>query len=380
MGDYERLVIAIATNDLPRINVLLNTAIRNGASINTMTAQILEAVQGLRSTKGFTKFENDLSLLIYRIGGQSLLYSLNHALGLPSLRTIGNSAHFVKITPTLGPISATDIRQNIQKVILEPRALAGKTSKPGVVIMMDECAIEERCDYFPAEDKIGGICQKHCAAVPLTLTTYKSVLTIVDALRDKTIHFAKEMLVVAVEFVNEPNIYPILVAPTCKTETVEDFIWLYKIIMEAWEELAEDSCGQIKNFATDGDQLRRQAGHKLFCRDELPSTDPLYATLSHLDGLNLCTGPKRILSTFDWRHLLKRESTLVRQPRGMCVDAGRVVNPFFLGECLRLLPTQDEKSVHLLLNPNDAQDVPRAIDLLEAFRRTRSQPDLQTVL
>lgn len=71
MGDFERLIIAIATNDVPRINVLLSTAIRNGASINTITAQIIEAVQGLRSTKGFTKFENDLSLLIYRLGGHA---------------------------------------------------------------------------------------------------------------------------------------------------------------------------------------------------------------------------------------------------------------------------------------------------------------------
>ncbi|KAJ7616258.1 hypothetical protein B0H17DRAFT_901688, partial [Mycena rosella] len=367
MGDYERLVIAIATNDVPRVHALINTAIRNGASVNTITAQITEAVQGLRSTKGFTKLENDLSLLIYRLGGQSLLYSLNHALGLPSLRTIGNSANFVKVMPTIGPISMDEIRQNIRHVVVETRALAGRTGKHGIVVMMDEVAIEESATYFPSHNKVGGLCQKHSGTLPLTLQTYKSALTIVDALREGTVHFGKEMTLVAVKFSNEPNIYPILAAPTCKHETAADMVDLYEKIMSGWEEIAEEICGTIWNFSTDGDGDRRRAGYLLFCKYELPADDSLYQILSHLAGLNLCTGLKRRLSTFDWRHILKRDCTLIRQPSGMCCDAGRVVNPFSLAQCLKLLPDHDDYSVHKLLNPNDPQDVPRAIDLIEAI-------------
>ncbi|KAJ7840042.1 hypothetical protein B0H13DRAFT_1910871 [Mycena leptocephala] len=137
--------------------------------------------------------------------------------------------------------------------------------------------------------------------------------------------------------------------------------------MQAWEELGEPVFGEIRNFATDGDQLRRQVGYKMFCTEELPKDHPLFAILSNLPGLNLFTGPKLILQTFDWRHIIKRDSTLVRQPSGMCVDAGRVVNPHFLGQCLQLLDKHDEKTVHKLLNPDDPQDVPRAIDLIEAI-------------
>ncbi|KAJ7775735.1 hypothetical protein DFH07DRAFT_683851, partial [Mycena maculata] len=372
MGDFEQLIIAIATNDFKRVNVLLRTAIKNGASINTITAQIIEAAQGIRSTKGFTKFEHDLSLLIYRIGGHSLLYSLNHALGLPSLRTINNAANFVKITPTFGPISAAEICANIQNVILKPRTLAGKTGKHGIVIMMDECAVEERCDYFPSANKIGGLCQKHSGGIPLTLQTYKSAMTIVNALHEGTVHFAKEMLVVAVRFGNEENIYPILVAPTCKMETAEDTVALYEMIISAWDDVARETCGVIRNFATDGDPNRRRAGYLLFCQEELPTSHPLYEILSNLKGLNLCTGKDLILQTIDWRHEIKRDSqllgncTLVRQPSGMTVD-GRIINPFFLGETLNLLPDQDEKSVHRLLNPNDAQNVPTALGLVDAI-------------
>ncbi|KAJ7753963.1 hypothetical protein DFH07DRAFT_868659 [Mycena maculata] len=329
MGDYECLVIAIATNNVKRVNVLVNTALRNGASINTITAQIQEAVQGLRSTKGFSDFEHDLSLLVYRIGGNSLLYSLNHALRLPSLRTIGNSAYFVKITPTLGPISAEDIHTNIN-VILEPRALANKTNKPGVVIMMDECAIDEHNNYFPNENKVGGFCQKHAGCVPLELNTYY----------------------------DEANVYPILAAPTCKQETAEEMQELYESIMAIWEELGANSCGDIKNFTSDGDPLCCKVAYELLCTTELPKNHALFKVLANLNGFNLCTGLRTILGTFNWWHILKN-STLLGQPSGMCVDGGHVINPSFLGQCLLLLPQYDEKSVFLLLNPGDGQNVPK---------------------
>jgi hypothetical protein len=51
----------------------------------------------------------------------------------------------------------------------------------------------------------------------------------------------------------------------------------------------------------------------------------------------------------------------------MTVDCGEVVNPVFLARSLQLLPQHDEKSAHKLLNPDDPQDVPRAIDLIEAL-------------
>ncbi|KAJ7331552.1 hypothetical protein DFH08DRAFT_916488 [Mycena albidolilacea] len=348
MGDYERLIVAIATNDVPHVNTLINTVLQNGASINTITSQIIEAVQGLRSTKGFTEFEHDLSLLIYCISGNSPLYSMNHALGLPSICTITNSAHFVKITQTLGPISAEELRTNIQKVILEPRAAANKTKKSGVMIMMDGVAIEEHADYFPAQNKVGGLCQKHSGSIPLGLNTYKSALTIVDALRDGKVHFAKEMLVVAAKFPDDPNVHPILVALTCKQETAKDMTDLFKMVMSVWEEVAEPSCGDINNFASDGDGL---------CRKKLSVGHPLHKILSNMRGLNLCTGPRLILMTFNWRHEIKCDSTLVQQESGI----GELV---FLGWSLQLLPQHNEKFWHKLLNPDDLQDVPRAINLI----------------
>ncbi|KAJ7792995.1 hypothetical protein B0H13DRAFT_2393818 [Mycena leptocephala] len=271
MGDYERPIMAIATNEVPRINALISSAIRNGAGLNTIIGQILEAVQGLL------------------IASADIPYYILSITRLTFPHSIENSANFVKITPTLGPVSFEEICANIKKVTFEPRALAGKTGKHGgVVLMMDEVAIEEHFDYFPNENKVGGLCQKHSGSTPFSLQTYKSTLMIVEKLREG----------------------------------------------EAWEELGAYIYGDIRNFATDDDPLRCQVGYKMFCVRELNMHHPLYPILSSLPGLNLLTGPKLILQTFDWPHIIKHH---------------------------------DQTSMDKLLNPDDSQDVPCAIDLIEAI-------------
>ncbi|KAJ7887691.1 hypothetical protein B0H13DRAFT_2235085 [Mycena leptocephala] len=258
---------------------------------------------------------------------------MNYALSLPSLRTICNSAKLIN-TPTIGPISRDEIRANIQNVMLEPRREAAipHTARRSVTIMMDEVAIEEQACYFSHANQVGGLCQKH-STIPLNFATHDSALRIVDELGAERIHFGKEMVFVAARCSNETIIYPVVCAPTC-TETWEDMVLLFNLIIEVWGEKAKDEVGDIRNFATDGDHLRRQADHEIFLQVKLGPGDKIYFVFSNIPGLNLFTGPCRILITFDWRHIIKR---------------------------------QDEASVESLLNPDDPQDVPRAIDLLEAI-------------
>ncbi|KAK6992977.1 hypothetical protein R3P38DRAFT_3078646 [Favolaschia claudopus] len=381
LDDFDRLLVAIAENDIPRIHAIIETARRNGASVRTMVNFLTEAVDGLRHTKGFTAFEKDLGILIYRLGGRSLLYAMNHSLNLPSLRTICNSAKFVKVTPTIGPISEYEIRRNIQNVMLVPRSEAEVpyTGRRGVTIMMDECAIEEQACYFSHANQVGGLCQKHSRGIPLDLKTHDSATRLVSCLHDGTLHFGKEMAFVAARCSGETTIYPLVCAPTCKQETWEDMADLFRMILKVWKETGQAAIGEIWNFATDGDQLRRRAGHAVFMQFELGPEDTLHFTLSNLLGLNLFTGPCRILITFDWRHIIKRHCTLLRHVLGIALDNGRVVGPVSLTRCLLLLPDQDAASVNLLLNPDDPQDVPTAIELLETIvqlRQSRAEFDV----
>jgi hypothetical protein len=65
MDDFERLLVAIATKDVPRIHAIIETAMRNGASVRTIATRIYDAFEGLYHAKGFTEFENDLDILMY---------------------------------------------------------------------------------------------------------------------------------------------------------------------------------------------------------------------------------------------------------------------------------------------------------------------------
>ncbi|KAJ7110850.1 hypothetical protein C8R44DRAFT_633574, partial [Mycena epipterygia] len=53
MDDFERLIMAIATNDVPRIHSLIETALRNSVSIQAITNKIYDTFEGLHTTKGW---------------------------------------------------------------------------------------------------------------------------------------------------------------------------------------------------------------------------------------------------------------------------------------------------------------------------------------
>jgi hypothetical protein len=155
--------------------------------------------------------------------------------------------------------------------------------------------------------QVGGLCSKHTATTPLTLATHKSANTIVDALANEEIHFGTEMLFAAAKCKNEQLIYPLLCALSCKKETAEDMVAIFELIMKDWKDSgAEAEVGEIWDFATDSDKLRRKAGYAIFVQIELKSST-IFITLSNLPGLNLFTGPGLILIMFDWHHILKRE-------------------------------------------------------------------------
>ncbi|KAJ7110842.1 hypothetical protein C8R44DRAFT_883311 [Mycena epipterygia] len=108
--------------------------------------------------------------------------------------------------------------------------------------MMDEVAIEEQAYYFPHANKVGGLCQKHTATTPLTLT-HESALNIVEALRRGDIHFGTEMAF---------------------KETADNMKSLFDCIMRIWDEEGKNAIGDIWDFSTDGNKLRCKAGYALF--------------------------------------------------------------------------------------------------------------------
>ncbi|KII93403.1 hypothetical protein PLICRDRAFT_99321, partial [Plicaturopsis crispa FD-325 SS-3] len=360
--------MAIAENDVPRVGVLVQTAIRNGASTSAIVNKIERAYEGLYHPRGFGARALDMAVLTYRLGGRSLLYAMNHGAGLPSLKTLRNHMSFTRIMPTVGTIIDSTIKHNIQETIIKPREESLDKKPPrGVSVLMDEIALEETAVHFRHSNSVGGLCWKHAPLVNLVLRTFESATDIAIELAKGTVHLGKEMTVASISFFGERGTYPILAAPTCKQESQSDMEYICELIIGSWGATAAAKLGEIWSFATDGDATRRAAGYKLFVRYMLSNTSKLYGTLSRMPGLNLFTGLKEITLDFDWKHILKRICTLLRSPAGIVLNGGRVMNPAFLSRYLLLLDGQDTKSVRRLLFPDDPQDVPRAIELMKAI-------------
>lgn len=102
------------------------------------------------------------------------------------------------------------------------------------------------------------------------------------------------------------GVFPILVSPTCKSETSSESVQLLTTVFEAWNTTAAARFGPIWSFASDGDANRRALVYQLFMKHTVDVDHVLYKYVGRLQGLNLQVGDGDITGDFDWKHLLKR--------------------------------------------------------------------------
>jgi hypothetical protein len=306
LDDYHRLLMAVSENDIPRLQQIINVALRHGTSVREIVNKLEDALEGAYCPRGYGADDLDIATLVYRLGGRQLLFALNHKLSLPSLRTLRARSTFTTITPTIGPIRDEHMHENIHTIILGPRS--DTSPKRGVSLMIDEIALEEMAVHFSKYNKVGGLCWKHSHLVDPVLRTYESAVNIAQNIHAGQVHLGKELTVIGASFFGEDDIYPLLAAPTCKAEDAADMEHLLARAINSWSAAgAGASAGPIWSFATDGDATRRAAGHKLFLKNVLALESPLYGTLINMPGLNLFTGDGEVTLDFDYKHILKRK-------------------------------------------------------------------------
>ncbi|KAG2340566.1 hypothetical protein BDR05DRAFT_977284 [Suillus weaverae] len=311
----------------------------NSASVREIVNKLEDALEGAYCPRGYGASDLDIATLVFRLGGHQLLFALNQSLGLPSICTLRTSS-----------------RTNI---ILH-----------GVSLMVDEIALEEMVVHLGKYNKITGLCWKHLHIVDPVLRTYDSAVTIAQKIQDGDVHLGKELTVIGVTCFGEDELCPILAAPTCKTEDARDMEGLLARAIEWWNATGAASVvGPVWSFATDRDATQCAAGHQLFLRNALSPDSELYGILGNMPGLNTMTGDAKVTLDFDFKHIFKRFCTLIRSPAGIVLNNGRMINSMMLAWYLVWLPAYDETSVIKLLHPDNPQDVPLAIELMQAITR-----------
>ncbi|KAF7355837.1 hypothetical protein MVEN_00912000 [Mycena venus] len=362
LADYKRFMDAVAEMNIPRLHQLVSVGLRRGSSPSAIIRMMQSALEGVYRPRPILDSRTlDIALMVYRLGGRKLLYAVNHGLGLPSLRTLRNHMAFTKIMPTVGTISVEDIIHNIREPLL-PR-----NHPRGISLLIDEVALEEHACHFRHNNSIGGLCWRHSPKVDLQLKTYDDALKIAAKIKAEEVHLGKEMTVVSVSCFGESGTYPILALPTCKFVGPAESSMIYETFTAAWLEHAAAKVEMLWSWSTDGESSRRRAGYDQFVRHKLGPTSPIFGTLASMAGLNIFTGIHSITLDFDYKHVFKRLCTLIRSAAGMALCNGRIINPAVLTRFLARLPDQSDDSVRKLLFPDDPQDVPRAVELMEAI-------------
>ncbi|KAJ7156777.1 hypothetical protein C8R46DRAFT_1294525 [Mycena filopes] len=328
LADYKRFMDAVANMDIPRLRQLVGVGLRRGSSPAAIIRMMQSALEGAYRPR---------PILDARTLDIAMMYAVNHGLGLPSLRTLRNHM-------------AADILHNIREVVLKPReAAAVQQPLRGVSFLIDEVALEERASHFRHNNS--------------------DAVKIAEKIKAGEVHLGKEMTVVSVSFFGESGTYPILALPTCKHIGPAESKTIYEIVTETWLANVKDSVGLpwSCNWATDGESSGRRAGYDTFVKQKLPRSSPIYATLASMRGLNIFTGLHSITLDFDYKHIFKRICTLIRSAAGMAMCNSRIINPAVLSRLLARLPDQSTDSVQRLLFPDDPQDVPRAVELMEGI-------------
>jgi hypothetical protein len=390
---WSELVATISRDHVPRLDHMLCVSLKEGCSPLAIRDKIIAALgKTFRASRSYSPREVNAGLLGYCIGGARITYAMSKAFGTPSLRTLKNALLDVVIKPCLrGPDNAT-IRENLVNVV--QRLRGNLPSLPPFLchLAVDESTLVACAMYMRIYNTVGGICPCAPESLKLAFDKYADAEHLRDQLRPSdgsapTIHFANQATVAAVTVHDPKNSDPIpfLVAGGCGKKNAESSAGLFERFFRVWENSGMHKIlGWFLSIATDGDSSRRRGGYMTLLRQELDPNGELYKVLVKLQGMNLFVGPHNVTLDFDRKHIIKSMSlsyrscskvlieiagmsTCIRGKSGMSIR-GRIITPGLLSTYLERMGLSPHK-VHTLLEPDDAQNVVAAVELIQALKR-----------
>ncbi|KZV91297.1 hypothetical protein EXIGLDRAFT_693781 [Exidia glandulosa HHB12029] len=381
--EYERIVIYISTNDIPRIRWIFSATLKRGSNPERLMSQLIRGAHDAYSPHGFSQQQLVASYLGHAIGGPKLMFALGQVYGVVSKDTVNRRLRIPRLLACITIPTAGDIALNIEAFLRPdifpvPVSLSSRdpSALPGHVLMFDGIALEPRARYCTLRDKVLGLSRETSGNVDPSASTMDAIDAIRAALQDGRVRFGSEATVVAVATYTDTLNYspvPLVVSPSDKTEkgpALQE--WIARIV-ECWKQHKYTHVrGPIWSLASDGDAAYRFAKHWFCTVRMLSSRDALWTSLSPLRGLNLQTSADGLTtSTCDPKHIIKRTSsstaipesdcskigfaTLLRNPHGIMIFDGLVLPRDILFHLTTL--DMDQQAAVRLLDPADKQKV-----------------------
>ncbi|CAE7062743.1 unnamed protein product [Rhizoctonia solani] len=372
LDDQKRLMLAISESDDAAIGRIVQTALRQGAGVNTIIDRIVRAHQGLFHPRKYSQNAFDLVALVYKIGGPRLAFAVAKAMQLPSISTIHTRLSLPQLCPSVGFPTKDELMANIQAFFGPEVPKPESHVRSGLSLMIDEIAIEPRLRYSINQDSVIGMCREHGNSSVLGCLsnkkdTLQTLLEVQAQLESGECHRATEATMAAIARFGASDYNPalILASGTCKAEKAPDQARWIELILQSWRDspFGEATHGPIWSICTDGDAKRRLAVFQHCMQFRLPPSSEIFGLIGHLPLLNLYCGPNLITHDGDYKHEEKRLASAMRSRSGMLVN-GAHITPKMLVKYLRGLENLSESRILSFFDGTDPQNVPKANALL----------------
>jgi hypothetical protein len=195
LSNYKRLMVAIASEDVPRVARVVHVALKQKKGVVAILEQVLMAGKGVYSVKSFEDKDRLLGTLLWRLGGDRIGHIAHRALGLPSVSTLRDGSVRTPIAPSAGMPTLETIAKNTLAVlegildILKER----QSEIQHVVIMVDELATEKRLRYNSRTNEMLGVCRAHGHKVSTVFASMSDVEELFEAVDKGEVHLASEV-------------------------------------------------------------------------------------------------------------------------------------------------------------------------------------------
>jgi len=380
--EQKRLIAAVAEGNIPRCQQILVEAARQGKSVEATLQMMTKARNGTYHPKGYTSRELDEAILVWKLGGASLLYAENHSFnkGGPSLRCIQRRANIPTYVPMYSDVLESTVKLNCERFLFDTsRHSPSDKTRCLRVMMIDDVKAEPRARYCSRSGKVLGLCG--CAAknhISTNINSAEDCEAIAQALNNGDAHLATEITNVAIGPIRMKDYQPVFIATSAgclSKDPPERLEQLVRASVAAYvsDPRGEATLGRLSTIQPDGAGAFVSLSQRLFFSDIMTDHHPLYRHLSVLPLFNMHTGSgiyERLTAGCEQKHGWKRTKERIKGEVGFMMLDFKFTGSFLQDLLLHVTTkTFREEDVKTMFNVGyaDAMNVPAMVKLYRAI-------------
>jgi hypothetical protein len=329
----DRIVSALASKKLPRLQKIALRLKQSGATAATIAKQFDRAVEGYVPRGDFDRLDYQKAFVQLALGGRRALRLAMVDDGAPSQSSIRRRkiVDVPRHVACAGSLQINSLRLNLKRTF----PLSRQSAQAVHHVVMDNVNVEERMRYSYDNgddgEKTGGlrIARESTFDGDLTIKSYADAMVIGQALDDGEILLSKEVTVVCmVRNSNPPRVAPLFTSGTAKVKGygngAGDLAWIVTTALKLWrDEGFEENNGFVGSVSTDADATNFKAHSLAGLDDDMPDGE-LRDLLSSLLLIDLKSDSSETCSCTDDQHNGKNHRGKLLSKGGFLMDRVRM--------------------------------------------------------